>query len=183
MKTVLSTTLEIVKTFAIVLIVAFLFRKVIVQPFVVEGSSMEPNFHNSDYLLVDQISYRFHEANRGDVVVFKAPPNPSVNYIKRVIGLPGETVTIKDGQVYINDQLIQEKFLDGLEQTLIYASKSKELTQKLGTNEYFVLGDNRDNSSDSREWGVLPKQNIIGKVFLVVYPFDDAHWLSRPAFQ
>lgn len=183
MKNIVFTIFEVIKTFAIVLIVAFLLRKVVVQPFVVEGSSMEPNFHNSEYLLVDQLSYRFHQPKRGDVIIFKAPTNPNVNYIKRVIGLPGETVEIKSGKVYINSKLLDESFLKEMQQTLIYASKTKGLTTTLGEKELFVMGDNRDNSSDSREWGTLPEQNIIGRVFLIVYPFDNFRWQSRPTLE
>ncbi|MFA6423412.1 MAG: signal peptidase I [Patescibacteria group bacterium] len=179
MKNVFLTVLEVVKTFAIVLLVAFLLRKVIVQPFIVEGSSMEPNFHNNEYLLVDQVSYRLSEPKRGDVVIFKAPTNMEVNYIKRVIGLPGETVEIKDSKIYVNKQELGEPFLTRDEKTYINDSIDKTLNITLNANELFVLGDNRENSSDSREWGILPQENIIGRVFLIIYPFNDFHWQGR----
>lgn len=132
---------------------------------------MEPNFENGDYLIIDEISYRFREPQRGEVVVFKYPKDPSQNFIKRVIGLPGETIEIKDGQikVYKGDEI---KVLD--ESKYLSLDTSGSLRAELKEDEYFVLGDNRPFSFDSRRFGVLPEDNIIGRVFLRAWPFASA---------
>jgi signal peptidase I len=142
---------------------------------------MEPNFENGDYLIIDEISYRFSEPQRGEVIVFKYPYNLTQRYIKRVIGLPGETVEIKDDKITIIDKdgtkiLDESNYLSGSVQTW------GNVTFTLGTEEYFVLGDNRSVSSDSRSWGVLPKQDIIGKVIFRAWPFDTFDVIRVPAY-
>lgn len=134
---------------------------------------MEPNFHNGEYLIINEIEYRFESPERGDVIVFKYPKNPNEYYIKRIIGLPGEKVQIKGGQVTIFDKnnlsgfaLEEDKYLPGGRVT------RGDVSIVLGEDEYFVLGDNRSASSDSRVWGVLPKQNIIGKSWIRAFPFS-----------
>jgi len=142
-------------------------RYFLFQPFVVKGASMEPNYHSGDYLIIDEISYRFNEPERGDVIVFKYPYNLSDRYIKRVIGLPGETVEIKEGQIYISKEggvsIINESSY--LPEKFIKEWKNLDdlAPITLKENQYFVLGDNRNASSDSRRWGTLPEENIIGK--------------------
>jgi signal peptidase I len=171
--------IEFLKTAIIIGIIAFVIRYFVVQPFIVEGASMEPNFHNNDYLLIEKWSEYFADPKRGDVVVFRYPDNPSVNYIKRVIGIPGDKVTIKDGRVTVTTQnssqgqVLNETYLS--QGTL--TSGNSEIT--LGKDEFFVLGDNRNNSSDSREWGVLPKKNIVGRAFIVIIPKDDFGLVHR----
>jgi len=130
---------------------------------------MEPNFSNGQYLVVNEIGYRFETPQRGDVVVFKYPLDPSQYYIKRIVGLPGETVEIRSGQILINNSILDESE---------YFSK-EILTQgnikiKLDQDKYFVLGDNRKASSDSRQWGALPQDNIIGQVWIRAWPFNQA---------
>ena len=177
----LSFFFDLLKTFVIVVIIAFSIRFFVVQPFVVDGDSMLPNFINNEYLIAEKISYDFKEPSRGDVVIFRYPKNPSVIYIKRVIGKPGETVEIKDNKVFVaTSTTSEEKVLD--ETGYLPASiKTYPLTDfgsstsykiTLGDNEFFVLGDNREHSSDSREWGILPKANIIGRVMVTVSPLD-----------
>ena len=117
---ILETIYELFKTVIFVLLMAFLIRFFVFQPFVVQGVSMEPNLHDSQYLIVDRFSYRIGNPERGDVIIFQAPGNEQVDYIKRVIGLPGETVEITDNQITINGQLIEEKYLPTDFQTLIY---------------------------------------------------------------
>ena len=131
---------------------------------------MEPNFETGDYLIVDELSYRFRQPQRGEVVVFKYPQNPTQRYIKRIIGLPGETIEIdngkvviyKDGQEYHLDEALYLTDLSG------YSGTTKVV---LGQGEYFVMGDNRPVSYDSRRWGPLPEKNIIGRVLLRIWPF------------
>ncbi len=176
----LSSVLEFIKTVAIIVIIAFFVRFFLIQPYFVEGSSMEPSFHNGEYLLVNKLVYRLNQPQRGDVVIFRPPPDPSVNYIKRIIGLPGDTVEIKDGAVYVNDQKLPEPYLGGDNvKTLAVEANLKE---KVGPSQYFVLGDNRDHSKDSREFGVVPMINIIGRAWLVVYPSENFGIVNHPRY-
>ncbi len=175
-----SFLFDLAKTFVVVMLIAFAIRYFIIQPFVVDGDSMMPTFINNEYLIAEKISYDFSQPSRGDIVIFRYPKNPSVIYIKRVIGLPGETVIIKDGKVYIaksanaEPQELVEDYLNKSVETNYFNATSvdQELKITLKDNEFFVLGDNRDHSSDSREWGVLPRSNIIGRVWVTVTPLD-----------
>jgi signal peptidase I len=130
--------------------------------FRIEGSSMEPSMHPNQYVLVDKISYRFSEPNRGDVVVFNYPLATERDFIKRVIGLPGETVSVVDGVVHIDGQPLEEPYTA--------APPNYERTWTLGPSEYFVLGDNRNSSSDSSSWGPLDRQYLIGRAIFVYWP-------------
>lgn len=173
---------ETLRTIVLVLITALLIRSFIAQPFVVEGKSMEPTLHNAEYLIVDKIEYRLHPPQRGDVVVFKAPESPDQNYIKRVIGLPGETVTIKDNAVFVNGTLVKEEYINNPITTPVSTTDNPAffLEQKLTSTEYFVMGDNRDHSSDSRRWGPLPIKNIIGRAQVVLFPFNQLGLIRVP---
>lgn len=158
-----------------VVLVFFVIRPFFMEPFVVSGQSMYPNFDNKDYLIIEKLSYRFGEPMRGDVVVFKYPQNPDQYFIKRIIALPGETITIKNGRVYIlnaqypEGELLDERFLP---QQGVTESRYVE-TLQLGGKDYFVMGDNRDHSSDSRFWGPLPEADLVGKVWLRLLPLDN----------
>ena len=135
-----------------------------VQTFVVVGPSMLPNFENGQRLLVSKVAYRLHEPERGDVVIFEAPNNEQEDYIKRIIGLPGDTVEVKDGAVYVN----------GVERDEPYITNPPNYTleeMKIPENKYFVLGDNRINSNDSHSGWLLPRENIIGKAWLSIWPY------------
>lgn len=140
------------------------------QRTVVDGSSMNDTLQNGDNLLVDKISYRFTDVDRFDIVVFKYHNDPHVFYIKRVIGLPGETVKIVGDDIYINGEILAEDY--GLEPMLYAGTAESEIT--LADDEYFVLGDNRNNSSDSRDSSVgnIPRDWIVGRAFLRVTPFN-----------
>ena len=172
---------EIAKIVIIALLIVVPIRYFIFQPFFVRGQSMEPNFHNGDYLIIDEISYRFGEPQRGEVVVFKCPDNPSQRYIKRIVGLPGERIEIEAGQVLI--------YQNGTNQVLDESGYLPEFLQTLGNieisldqDEYFVLGDNRSLSSDSRRWGSLPEENIIGRVILRAWPIDALAKIELPNY-
>lgn len=131
----------------------------------VDGSSMEPNFHNGDYVIVNRVAYSTGDIQRGDVVVFPAPGNEEVDYIKRVIGLPGDSVAIYGGVVYLNGEAVPE--------TYVLETWSFDLAeQTVPDSTVFVLGDNRENSDDSRNWGFLRIETIIGKAVFRYYPFD-----------
>lgn len=145
-------------------------RIFIAQPFVVSGSSMFPTFEDKQYLIVDEISYKLGNINRGDVVIFKYPLDTKKYYIKRIIGLPNETIDIKDGKVTITNK----ENPDGFE---IDDSFIKNISKDIGhyelqDDEYFVLGDNRINSSDSRFWGPVPKKLLVGRAFLRLLPIS-----------
>lgn len=166
---------EIVKIVVISLAIIIPVRYYLVQPFFVRGASMEPNFDNGQYLVINEISYRFEDPVRGEVIVFKYPADPSQYYIKRIIGLPDEVVEIKDGKVTIyNQEFPQGKVLDESAYLPEQIITHGQIHLKLGEDEYFVLGDNRQASSDSRQWGVLPGDNVIGRVWLRAWPFDTA---------
>ena len=160
-----------------IVVVAFVimvgFRYFVAEPFIVSGSSMVPNFHNREYLVVNKIGYKFNEPQRGDVIVFRYPKDTSQYFIKRVIGLPGEKVQVENGKVYVyNDEhpqgtLVDEPYLSNQDITF-----GKDDTVSLGSDEFYVLGDNRLASSDSRVWGVLPRHDIVGTAWLRVFPLN-----------
>ena len=155
-------------------------RYFIVQPFFVRGDSMVPNFHDKDYLVIDEISYRFKEPQRGDVVVFRFPQDPHQYYIKRLIGMPEETVEIKNGQVIVSNQSNPAGF--ELDEFYLDQSTPGEINIKLDENEYFVLGDNRAASSDSRRWGPLARHLIIGRAWLRAWPVNAAQAIKAPNY-
>jgi len=175
MKKVLIFVWEVVKIVVISLAIIIPIRYYLIQPFFVRGASMEPNFDNGQYLVINEISYRFEDPDRGEVIVFRYPDNPSQFYIKRIIGLPEEVVEVKNGQVVIYNQEFPEgQVLDEADYLPEGRTTQGNAYLKLSQDEYFVLGDNRGFSSDSRQWGALTKGNIIGRVWLRAWPFDTA---------
>ena len=166
-----------VRAFDIILIIGLSLRLFVIQPFVVEGPSMEYNFHDKEDILVDKVSYHLRAPIRGEVVVFIAPKSPSDDYIKRMIGLPGDTVKIDQGKVYVNDKLLDESFLSESGRTPV---ENGIFQVKVGPDQYFVLGDNRPHSSDSRDWGLVPKNNLIGRAVVVVWPINMAGLVKTP---
>lgn len=159
-----------------VVIYAFLFR-----PFQVNGQSMIPNYHNGEYILTNLIVLRFEPLKRGDVVVFQAPPNQEKDYIKRIVGLAGDTVMVKDGSLYINSQKLDERaYLPAGYKTYEGQFLKEGETVTVPANNYFVVGDNRNFSSDSREWGFVPKDKIIGKSMVVYWPPQDFRIIKNP---
>lgn len=143
---------------------------------------MEPNFENGEYLLVDELSYYFRDVKRGEVIVFHYPLDTSKYYIKRVIGLPNETVEIKNGKIAIYDDNNREGFFIVENYIPRYLTTEGNIKKKLGRNEYFVLGDNRSSSSDSRRWGILPKVDIVGRVWVRAWPVAKASVLKAPNY-
>lgn len=171
---------ETIKIVAISLAIIIPVRYYLVQPFFVKGQSMEPNFQDKDYLIVDKLGYRLHEPERGDVIVFRYPYDPSEHFIKRIIGLPGEQVKIENNRVTIYNQRYPEGFrLD----EKIYLPAANEtrgaLRTELGPDEYFVMGDNRLHSSDSRAWGVLDRAFISGRAWVRLWPLDQIDGVDR----
>ncbi|OGY64520.1 MAG: signal peptidase I [Candidatus Harrisonbacteria bacterium RIFCSPLOWO2_02_FULL_41_13b] len=157
---------EIIEVVVIALVTVFIIRSFLVQPFLVNGASMEPNFEDGNYLLVDEISYRFAAPRRGEVVVFRYPNDRSVFFIKRLVGLPGERLVIRDGKIYIEGKELSEEYLGPTPHT------EGKISVNLGKDEYFVLGDNRSYSFDSRNWGPIQREDIIGVARIRVFPFN-----------
>lgn len=150
----------------------FLIRAFVAQPFLVSGSSMEPTFQDGNYLLVDELTYRLREPKRGEVLVFAYPGNRSVYYIKRLIGLPNETVTIIDDKVEVRASSGGELILK--EPYIASSATMSNMEIVLKDNQYFMMGDNRNFSFDSRSWGPLNKADIIGAVRLRLWPIQKA---------
>lgn len=168
---VLGTAFREIITFAVLAVVIVVpIRLFVAQPFVVEGESMHPTFESGDYLIVDQLSYRFTEPKRGDVVVFRYPNDETVFYIKRLIGLPGETVHIEEGKTSVTKTDGTRIELD--ESYVVAEDATYSLDRSLGPDEYFVMGDNRPKSSDSRTWGALPEKDLMGRAYVRLLPID-----------
>jgi len=164
---------EVIKFFILAVVVVMPIRFFVAQPFIVQGHSMDKTFATGEYLIVDEISYRFNKPERGDVIVLHYPRNTNIFFIKRIIGLPGETLTIKNGKVSISEKENSTPLvLDEPYVTFLKTDGTDDEVVVLGEGEYFVMGDNRASSSDSREWGILPENLIVGKTFLRLFPFD-----------
>lgn len=163
---------EILRFSFYALIIVLPIRMFIAQPFIVSGASMETTFSTGQYLIVDQLTYHFENPERGDVIVFHYPKDPSKFFIKRIIGLPGDTIHIEGSHVTITNKehpegitLDESAYVHSMRPTTI-------ITEELGDGEYFVMGDNRDASSDSRTWGVLQRDKIVGRAFLRLFPLN-----------
>ena len=178
-RNLLVNILDIVKVVIISAAIIIPIRTFIFQPFFVRGASMEPSFYNGDYLIIDELSYRVREPQRGEVVVFRPPGNDTQFYIKRIIGLPGEKVTIDKGTVSVftegNEIVLKEPYIskdviDGNKQIIA------------GPGEYILLGDNRGHSSDSRVFGPVPTKNFVGRVFITAWPITDFALFAAPAY-
>lgn len=182
--------LEIIKVFILAVIVITPIRVFLFQPFFVQGASMEPNFEDGEYLIINELGYKntdvgignksffsvepFKDLKRGDVIVFRYPKDPKQYFIKRVIGLPKEKIKIMEGRVYIFNKQNPDGFISDEFYLKEGEKTTGDLIQELGENEYFVMGDNRSYSHDSRSWGPLDKKFVIGKVLLRAWPFNRA---------
>ena len=179
MRKTLWSLFEVFQTVAIAVVAVFVVRTFIAQPFLVSGASMEPAFSNGDYLLVDELVFRFREPVRGEVVVFRYPGDDRSFYIKRVIGLPGERVTIERGTVIVRsggeEIVLPEPYV-------AQSLTSGDVDVTLGEGEYYVLGDNRGFSFDSRSWGPLAEDHVVGLVRMRLWPLSSALAFSAPAY-
>ena len=162
--------IDFIQTFVVFAAIFALIYLFIAQPHKVSGNSMFPTFHNADYILTDKLSYHLSPPKRGDVIVLKNPQDESQDFIKRIIAVPGDTVKLENNQVFVNGQVLNEYYLPPNTQTHAGAYITEGTTVTTGPDQFYVFGDNRDHSSDSREWGVVPKKDIIGKVFLKYWP-------------
>src|SRR5437016_6611514 len=161
---------EVIETIVLTVLM-FLVIRFAVQNFNIEGHSMEPNLHDQELILVDKWTYLFHLPARGDIIVFIAPPEPSQDYIKRVIGLPGDHVIVQNTTVIVDGVTLNETYVNPNDQGNLYAYRT--INETIPPNMYFVLGDNRIGSSDSRAWGLVPRKNIIGRAALVYWPLQE----------
>ncbi|MBU2542447.1 signal peptidase I [Patescibacteria group bacterium] len=183
-KNFLATTatffLELIKIVILAGVTIGVVRYFLFKPFYVKGQSMEPNYLEKDYLIIDELSYRFREPQRGEVVVFKAPAGNKDFYLKRILGLPGERIKIEDKKVIIyNDDhpqgiVVEELYLD--------ENTSGSIIQTLGPDQYFVMGDNRDSSYDSRRFGPIDRKNIVGRSLLRGWPFTRVTKFTKPGY-
>jgi len=182
-KNSIPLVLELIKIAVIAFVIVAPIRYFIFQPFIVSGASMAPNFETGDYLIVDEISYRLGTPQRGDIVVFDAsfiPGYTGQRFIKRVIGVPGDIVNVTNGKVSIikdgKTTVLNEKYLPANLKT--YGN----ISVTLDPDQYFVLGDNREYSYDSRMWGVVPARYVIGKAALRIFPINEISTISRPIY-
>ncbi len=155
---------EILETLLFTFFVIWLVKSA-TQNFRIEGSSMLPTLHEGEYLIINKLAYFLDEPQRGDIIVLQFPNDRSRDFIKRVIGLPGDTIEIHDGQVFVNGQPIEEPYIKD--------PPSNNQTWLVPAGSYFVMGDNRQSSSDSRSWSYLPRKDIIGKAWVVYWPLED----------
>lgn len=162
----LETIVVSLAIFAVVYI--FLF-----QPHQVDGKSMEPNFHNAEYILTDKISYRISTPKRGDVVVFHSPQDANVDFIKRIMGVPGDLISLKDGYFYLNGEMLAEEYINDPGKVAAGRFLRENNTVEVPSGQYFVMGDNRLHSSDSREWGFVTRQGIVGRAFFRYWPMSE----------
>jgi signal peptidase I len=166
---------DLLKFALLALAIVIPIRMFIAQPFVVSGESMIPTFHDGEYLIVDEISYIMGNIHRGDIVIFKYPNDTKRFFIKRIIGLPNEKITVENGTVTI----VNKEHPEGFKLTEPYVNE-KEFdgsTYETGSDQYFVMGDNRNRSSDSRYWGVLPKNLMVGRAYLRLFPIQKVSYL------
>ncbi len=164
---------EIIETVALTVLI-FLAIHFTVQNFLVDGPSMQPGLHTGEYVLVNKLAYTFHQPARGDVIVFELPEDTSQNLIKRVIGLPGDKLVITPNSVTVNGVTIHEPYISA-------PNGPPAETITVPANDYFVMGDNRPVSDDSRDWGLLPKDDIIGEAVIVYWPLNN--WESINTYQ
>ena len=172
---------EFVITLAIIFIISVIIRMYVLQPFMVEGSSMEPDFHNQEYLLAEKVTHYFDEYQRGQVIIFQSP-NENINLIKRIIGLPGEKVAIDRGEITIYQNGSKTGTVLDENYTIHDSGENKKIDVTLKSDEYFVLGDNRPNSIDSRIFGPIKKSSIIGKVWVTAFPITELRIFSIPNY-
>ena len=178
-KKILDILWDWVKTLAVALFITFFIKIFIFDATRVSGDSMLNTLHSGDMLFVNKIGKHFKDYKRGEIVIINAPDYPNRLYIKRVIGTPGDTVELRDGEVYVNDELLKEDYI-GADATLPTSDMD---SWTLSANEYLVFGDNRSNSNDSRSFGKIYKEDIVGHAFVRFYPFSDAGLIDNDPYK
>lgn len=181
-KRALAALFDFLQGIVVILAVMVMIYLFIMSPQEVSGSSMEGNFHNGEFILTNKIEYKLTDPKRGDVVIFKSPGNKDVDFIKRVIAKPGETVEIKNNAYYVNDNKLDEPYLSPGVYMFGGSFLHENQIYTVPPGKYFVSGDNRPHSSDSREFGPITKEDFIGKAILRYWPFPEAGIIKRPSY-
>ena len=179
-KAILEFIMEILETVVFIgslFIVIYLF---IAQPNQVKGESMMPTFQNGNYIFTSKVTYKLRNPQRGDVIVFHSPGNPDIEYIKRVIGLPGDTVLLKNTEVFVNGRKLNEPYTSDITLPLPNGYAQEDVPISVPEDYYFVMGDNRPHSSDSRDFGPITYESIIGQVFYRYFPTDKMGIIRNP---
>ncbi|MCD6231843.1 signal peptidase I [Candidatus Aerophobetes bacterium] len=179
-KKIISTLKETVETIVIAFVLAFFIRTFVAESFWIPTGSMKPTLHIKDRIMAYKFCYGLKNVDRGDILVFKYPLNPKQNFVKRVIGLPGDEILIKDKKLYVNGKLINEPYVIHEDDYLRGFPRDEYGPVKVPLDSVFVMGDNRDNSADSRYWGFVPQQNLVGEAFLLYWPLWRAKIIKRP---
>ncbi|MCX6778934.1 MAG: signal peptidase I [Candidatus Magasanikbacteria bacterium] len=174
--------IEVIKLGAFAIVTIFLVRYFLFKPFYVKGASMEPNFFDKEYLIIDELSFRVREPQRGEIVVFHYPGNRSEYFLKRIIGLPGERIKIKDGEIIIYNDQNPEGFVLKEDYLPLGLTNKPDVNYNLDSSHYFVMGDNRNSSFDSRYFGPVDKKEMVGRVILRGWPFNRAKIFSAPTY-
>ena len=180
MKSLFSFLWDSAKVILVALAIILPIRLYVAQPFFVRGASMEPTYSNGDYLIIDELSYHFRRPERGEVVVFRFPQDPSQFFIKRIVGLPGETILAKEGRLIVERN--GEAVAQLPENYIVNHSATGEFQISAGPDEYIVLGDNRGASSDSRRWGTLPREAVVGRSLIRVWPPQHFSVFAAPMY-
>jgi len=173
---VLDTIQVVVFAIAIFLFIYLL----VLQPHKIKGNSMQPNFPDGEYLLTDKVTYRFKEPQRGDVIVFEPPNSDGEEFIKRIIGLPGEEIYVSNGRVYINEVALSESYISEDTNSGLFLKDGMKVV--VPEDNFFVLGDNRPHSSDSRSWGFVAKEKITGRGWIIYWPAEAAGSIEHPKY-
>lgn len=181
LKKAIAVFFDFLQSIVVVMAVMVMIYLFVISPQEISGLSMFPTFNNGEYILTNKIEYKLHEPSRGDVIVFKSPKNKDIDYIKRIIGLPGDTVMLESNTFYVNGEVYPEPYIGPEIVTYggSYIQEGVEVTIPEGY--YFAVGDNRPHSLDSREFGPIPKEDIIGKALLRYFPFDKFTIIKSPA--
>lgn len=182
LKRAVAAIFNFLQGIVVVLAIMVMIYLFIMSPQEIKGASMDPNFHNGEYILTNKLIFKLKEPRRGNVVIFKSPKNPEIDYIKRIIGLPGDTVSLRDNQFYINGIPLKESYI-GSDVHLFGGSFLQEDAEIIvPSGMYFVVGDNRPHSSDSREFGPVPIEDFIGQAFFRYWPASEVGLIPQPSY-
>jgi signal peptidase I len=180
LKKLIAAIFDFLQSIVVVMALMVMVYLFIMSPQEISGESMFPTFENGEYILTNKVEYKIHEPQRGDVVVFKSPRNKDIDYIKRIIAVPGDTITLQNGKYSVNGQLLSEQYLPPNLYTFAGSFLKENMEVTVPPGYYFVSGDNRPHSLDSREFGFVPKEDIIGKAFFRYWPIDRAGVIKNP---
>lgn len=183
LKRISSFILDVLQTVIMAIAIFMVVYLFLMRPHQVSGKSMVPNFEDGEYLLTEKVTYRFNEPQRGDVIVFSAPPTRRQEYIKRIIAIPGDKIELRDDKIYLNDSILNEEYIPFDFKTLAGEFLKNNNSYIVPSNEYIVLGDNRENSKDSREFGPIKKSDIVGKAWVKYWPIEVAGKIPTPIYK